>query len=102
MMRVVKTLLACAALSAVACGGDSGNGTPDAAAEPTGMKTQFVSDTLTLPTTAAQSSEFGIDLDGDEQGRPDNALGGILATLAGQGVDLQVQVDEGVSRGELI
>jgi hypothetical protein len=103
MMRVVKACLACAALTVAACGGgESGPGTPDAAPEPTGMKTQYVSDTIKLPTTPSESQMYGIDLDGDPQGRPDNLLGSILATLASQDVDLQAQVDEGIAMGELI
>jgi hypothetical protein len=103
MMRVVKTLLACTALTVAACGGgDGGDDVPDAAPEPTGMKTKYVSDSIKLPTSPTESQMYGIDLDDDPQNRPDNLLGSILATLASQDVDLQAQVDEGVTRGELV
>ncbi len=103
MMRVVKTWFACAALLVAACGDSGGGpGTPDAALEPMGMKTQYVSDSIKLPTNPTESQMFGIDLDGDPQGRPDNLLGSILATLASQDVDLQTQLDEGIAMGDII
>ncbi len=49
---------------------------------------QFVLDSFALPTTPTQAQQFGLDLDGDPQGRPDNALGQILSTLASQGADV--------------
>lgn len=110
-MRLVKRLpifIAALALSltAVACGGggDDGDGPPmQGVVDPAGTDTQFVVDELLLPTTATQANMFGINLDGDDQGRPDNALGSILSTLASQGdTDLQGAVDGQIAEGEII
>src|SRR5262245_41495022 len=48
----------------------------------------YVVDGVTLP---AQATDFAIDLNGD--GRPDNQLGVIFATLAFQGVSSQPTLD---------
>lgn len=103
-----------------ACGGSSGdddggdddggggdcyqNPTDPACIDPAGTDSQYVADTVTLPATASQAQQLGLDLDGDPQNRPDNALGQILSTLAAQsdGPGLQESVDEGVATGELI
>ena len=71
--------------------------------EPGGTHIQYVFDTTQLPTTATQASLYGIDLDGDPMGRPDNALGQIMATLASSSdLDFQESSDRAVSRGEII
>jgi hypothetical protein len=110
-MRLLKSLPLCIlasalALSTAACGGggdddDDGGGVVD----PNGTNTQFVVDKILMPTTAAQANMFGLNLDGDEQGRPDNALGQILSTLAGQAggsFNLQDAIDEQVNQGDII
>jgi hypothetical protein len=76
---------------------------PGACVDPTGSDTQYVADTITMPTSATQAQQLGIDLDGDPQGRPDNALGQILSTLASQGdINLQESINEQVDDGGLI
>lgn len=106
MMKVVKSGIVAGALAlsslAVGCGGDDSGGTPDAAIEPMGAMHQYVSNTATVPTTQAQSQEVALNIDGDPQNRPDNALGGILAVLAMNDVDIQMQVDEAINGGSLI
>lgn len=110
-MRLVKrlpmlVLVTAMSASLIACGGggddddDDGGGVVD----PTGTNTQYVMSEVLLPTTAAQANQFGLNLDGDEQGRPDNALGQILSTLANQSgdVDLQGAIDEQVADGSII
>jgi len=100
-------------LSLVACGssGDDDDdivggecyNNPAACVDDTGTDYKYVADSLTMPTSATQAQQLGLDLDGDPQGRPDNALGQILSTLASQGdVDLQTSVDEQVLDGGLI
>jgi hypothetical protein len=110
-MRLVKRLsifVAAAALSltTVACGGggdDDDEPPMQGEVDPAGTDTQFVVDELLLPTTATQANMFGINLDGDDQGRPDNALGSILSTLASQGdADLQGAVDEQIAMGDIV
>lgn len=111
-MRLIKRLpvfvmAAALSMTAVACGGggddDDDGGQPPV--DPTGTNTQYVVDRILMPTTAAQASMFGLNLDGDEQGRPDNALGQILSTLAGQAggdFNLQESIDEQVADGSII
>jgi hypothetical protein len=102
-MLVIATMMSA---SLIACGGggddddDGGNQTVD----PTGTNSQYVMSEILLPTTAAQANQYGLNLDGDEQGRPDNALGQILSTLANQSgdVDLQGAIDEQVADGSII
>ncbi len=109
-MRLVKRLplfaLASAlSLAAVACGGggdDDVGGQPPV--DPAGTNTQYVMDVITLPTSTAEADRLGLNIDGDEQGRPDNALGSILSAVASQGgnIDLQASIDEQVQDGSII
>ena len=71
--------------------------------DPGANHTQFVADALAIPTTASEAMMLGINLDDDDQGRPDNAFGQIMATLASQS-DLGIQdtVDALVNGGELL
>jgi hypothetical protein len=76
---------------------------PAACVDSTGTHHQYVADTLTLPESASAAQQLGLDLDGDPQARPDNALGQILSTLAAQGdVGLQANVDASVADGGII
>lgn len=109
LLKRVPLFLVAATLSlgAVACGGggDDDDDITQPDVNPDGTDTQFVVNKIYMPTTAAQASMFGLNLDGDEQGRPDNALGQILSTLAGQAggdFDLQGAIDEQVNMGEII
>ena len=110
-MRLVNRLpifiLASAmSLTVAACGGgddDPGEPPMQEAVDPAGTDTTFVVDELLLPTTATQANMFGLNLDGDDQGRPDNALGSILSTLASQSDgDLQGSVDTQINDGGII
>ncbi len=110
-MRLTKGLsyifaVALATSSLLACGGDDSDG-PEKQGDVDfdGTDVQYVIDSLTIPTSPTQASQLGLNLDGDEQGRPDNALGQILATLAsqaGDGFDLQAEVDTSVDEGSII
>lgn len=86
-------------LALVGCGGgdDVIEGPPDTATDHF-----YVANTLAVPTTAAQATMYGLDLDGDPQQRPDNQLGNILSTLAQQDVNVQEQIDEAISMGEVV
>lgn len=48
-----------------------------------GDSRRFVVDSVELPASATRSLELGIDLDGDEQSRPDNGLGNVLSAVFG-------------------
>lgn len=107
-MRLVKRLsfsiLASAvSLSLVACGGGGDDDTGDDVVDPAGTHSQYVMSEILLPTTATQANMFGLNLDGDPQNRPDNALGSILSTLAGQGnFDIQASLDAQVAEGSIV
>lgn len=62
----------------------------------------YVANTLSVPQSAAEVTELGLDLDGDPQARPDNQLGAILATLAEQDLDVREAIDEAFYEGTLI
>ncbi len=63
---------------------------------------QYVFNAIDVPTTAAESAMLGLDLDGDPMGRPDNALGQLLSTLASQAdVDIQAIIDAAVAAGDV-
>jgi hypothetical protein len=108
----IMAALAFATLPLVACGGDDDGpaATADAAVAPidgdtvpvTGPFTHYVNDTITVPQNSTQTRDFGLNLDNDPQDRPDNALGGILAALKQQGVDIQTSVTDAMAAGTLI
>ena len=121
-MRLVKRptlllILSCA-LGLAACGGgddedDSDDGTTDGAdgaddgaddggIDPAGTDHTYVIDSVTVPSTPAQATEVGLNVDGE--GSVDNALGGLLALLAGPPANLEIQatVDEQIAEGGII
>jgi len=76
---------------------------PTRCVDPDGAHVQFVVDSIVMPTSATHAQMLGVDVDGDPDGRPDNALGQILAALARQGgVDLRASADEAVAAGTTI
>ncbi len=76
--------------------------TPDGFVDPTGDHTQFVANTIDVPTSASEAFALGLDIDGDPLMRPDNALGQVLATLSSMGADPQAAIDGFVADGELL
>lgn len=97
LRKNLSLLLLSAALPLVACGGDGDGGQP----VPEGTKYTYVVASATVPASAAQATkDFGIDLDGD--GRKDNALGSVLATLKGQGLDVQPTLTDAVQSGSIV
>ncbi len=95
--------------SLVACGGGSGDDDGDddnpGVVDPAGTDSTWIVDTLTMPQSASEATQLGMNLDGDELGRVDNALGQILAALAGaagDGFDINTTVDESVRSGSLL
>ena len=96
LRKHISLLLLTAALPLAACGGgDEGQPVPE------GEKYTYVVATATVPASASQATkDFGIDLDGD--GRKDNALGSVLATLKGQGLDVQPSLTAAVNDGSIV
>ncbi len=66
------------------------------------IRYHFVTNSLLIPTTSAQASSFGLDIDGD--GQPDNLFGQALATLVtlSPGLDLQANANEVVDAGQVV
>jgi hypothetical protein len=106
-MRLVKRVLLFVlamtlSLGVAACGG-TGDDDDDDEVDPDGTHHQYVLNELLMPTSATMANAYGLNLDGDEQGRPDNALGQILSTLASSAdFDLQGTVDDQIVQGEII
>ncbi len=111
-MRLISRIasvmfVASLSLGAVACGGggDDNSGDDQPPVNYTGTDTQYVVDHITMPTTANEANMLGLNLDDDPQGRPDNALGQILSTLASQAggsFNLQESIDTQVAEGQII
>lgn len=85
-----------AAVSMGACGGgDEGGVTP------TGPHYHYVFNKVLVPTSQAQVTQYGLDLNGD--GEVDNAVGKALASIVTLlGFDIQGSVDRAVLSGRLI
>jgi hypothetical protein len=96
------SILLTSSLSLVACGGGDDGGDDDGGTvDPTGTHYTFVADSLLVPATPQESSDYALDLNGD--GRKDNALGGLLAALASTaGLDVKGTVTENVQNGTVI
>jgi hypothetical protein len=60
----------------------------------------YVAERATVPTSAVQSAELGLDLDGNKA--VDNRLGEILATFATQGLDAQGAVNLAIDQGDTL
>lgn len=86
-------------LVAGACGDDDGGSTPPDAAPADAAPLDgalpadhwFVMDSVEVAETANEAAQLALDLDGDQQ--PDNALGGLLAAIAGQ-TDMPIAADQ--------
>jgi hypothetical protein len=57
---------------------------------------------VTVPENAQQVRDFGLNIDGDANNRPDNALGGILSALRQQNVDAQVWLTDAIRSGSVL
>lgn len=80
---------------------DAPPGIPDAA-QPVGQHHHYVVDRIRVPTTPAEATAFGLDLDGDDAGTVDNAWGGGLAAFASAGFDVQATTDRMIADGGII
>lgn len=61
---------------------------------------QYVFNRILVPISASQSTQFGLDLNGD--GTVDNSLGSALEALAAVGLDVQASLDKAILAGKLI
>lgn len=69
----------------------------------TGDHHQFVINTITIPTSSAEATMCGLNIDGDVQNRVDNALGQIIAVLASNaGADPQTVMDQALADGSAL
>jgi hypothetical protein len=110
MVRLARSAAAALALLTAACetaepGPCGGGGGNDDVGVPCGAASHlYVVDQISLPTTAALTEQFGLNLDGDEQNRPDDAVGRILSTLTAESADLRLQdrVAEQIDAGGII
>ena len=90
-------------LGLAACGGDEAGpncAQEDISAAPNSF--QYVVNQATVPTSALQALEVGLNLDDDDNNRVDNRLGEILGILAGQNIDVQAAVDDAINAGDVI
>jgi hypothetical protein len=103
-MRAVLRLSSVVFVSSLltACGGGGDDGGDDVAEiDPAGTHTKFVADTLLVPSTSVEAQSVDFDLDGD--GTEENALGGLLAALAGTAnLDIRTTVLENVEDGTVL
>lgn len=104
-MRVCSLLIPCLLLPACAT-----EQPPPACArtelvpvDPDGEHHRYVVDSLTFPQSAALSSQLGIDLDCDPQGRPDNALGQLISSITlSADYDLDYEAGLLIDAGEIL
>lgn len=97
-LRLAFVSAAIGAVAITGCGSDGDGG--GETVNPDGTHTQYVADTITIPGSAAEATQLGLDLDGDDVA--DNALGQNLSILATQGVNLQESVDEAIATASIV
>jgi len=101
--RIVRAglLVAMVALS-VGCGDE--DGWPPGVVDPEGAHYQFVLSNVVVPDTAAEAEYYSLDIDYDPNGRPDNALAQILATVQDPecGSTVQEWTDRQIQKGDII
>ncbi len=68
----------------------------------TGPIDHYVTRTLVVTTSSQQAQQLGFDVDLDPQGRIDNALGGVFASLNGQGIAIGAANGAAVTAGQII
>lgn len=95
-IRSLRPLLFALALPLVACGG----GDDDGDVQATGPHYTYVASQVLVPTNTNVARDYGLDLNGDKT--VDNALGMVLATLGGRGLDVQSTIKGAVDEGDII
>jgi hypothetical protein len=103
LLRFATTSLAAiTCLATVACGGGGDDGGDDTV---TGDHYKYVASGVDVPTSNAESTMYGMDIDGhvmDGDPGVDNQLGNVLVALAGFNFDIQANIDESVNGGDII
>jgi hypothetical protein len=103
---IAALLMATLSLTLGACGDDDDDGddddvpTIDAGGQQT--YTHYVNDAIKAPQNNQETRDYALNIDGDAQNRPDNALGGILSALKTNGVDIQTSVTDSINSGDLV
>jgi hypothetical protein len=102
---IAALLVATLSLALAACGDDDDDGdddtTPDAGPGEV-TYSHYVNDSIKAPQNNTETRDYALNIDGDAQNRPDNALGGILSALKSNGVDIQTAVTDSLEKGDLI
>jgi hypothetical protein len=71
--------------------------------DPTGTLSHWRIDIVDMPNTATEANQFAMNLDCDEQGRPDNALGQIVSTIySRESSDIDAEIKAMIDAGRLI
>jgi hypothetical protein len=69
--------------------------------DPDATPVYYVVNTTTIPKTAAEANELGLDIDGDDQARPDNNLGQVLSIFSSD-YDLDAEQQALIDSGAII
>jgi hypothetical protein len=88
-------LVAMPAVLSTACGSDDGG-----TVTPEGTKYTYVINKVIAPSSLAESQTYGLDL--NNNGKVDNALGGLLGALKTQGLLVQPALDSSVDDGSVL
>ena len=102
---IAALLVATLSLTLAACGDDDDDGDDDVTPDATPGEvtySHYVNDSIKAPQNNTETRDYALNIDGDPQNRPDNALGGILSALKSNGVDIQTAVTESLEKGDLI
>lgn len=72
--------------------------------DPGAVADHYIIDTIDIPSTSSEAVELGLDLDGDDQGRVDNAIGQILSVFSSQGggYDLDAEQKALIDSGDIL
>jgi hypothetical protein len=74
----VRAWLALIAIVSTGCAGPEDEPIGEVEIDPTGLSTTYVVDRLFVPIDGVEANRFGLDVDGDEQGRAENTLAMLL------------------------
>src|SRR5438552_5116648 len=85
---------------AVACSGSDPIGPQPVTS---GTYHHYVTSGLRIPTSGELQREYGLNIDGDVDGRPDNQLGNVFVALTSNSdADLQGRIDGAIADGSLV
>jgi hypothetical protein len=87
-------------LLVIGCSGDPVDDVPDVTS---GEYHHYVTSGLRIPTSGELQREYGLNIDGDPAGRPDNQLGNVFVALTSNSdADLQGEIDGAIADGSLV